>query len=66
VALVVNKHRLFVANVGDSRSVLARDEGSGLVPIRMSRDHNLKDPKEYERCALNYYLVLSAASQGTG
>jgi serine/threonine protein phosphatase PrpC len=51
VALVVDKHRLFVANVGDSRSVLARDEGSGLVPIRMSRDHNLKDPKEYERIA---------------
>ena len=57
MALVVDKHQLFVANVGDSRSVLARDEGSGLVPIRMSPDHNLKDPKEYERCALNHFLT---------
>jgi hypothetical protein len=68
VALVTDKHRLFVANVGDSRSVLARDEGSGLFAIRMSRDHNLEDKGEYKRfvrALLSRHTHRSCASQST-
>lgn len=49
VALIADRRRLFIANVGDSRSVLARNVGNGLRAIRVSRDHNLEDPSEKER-----------------
>jgi len=52
VALLIQKENpyLYLANVGDSRSILAKSSKDGhLIPIRVSRDHNLKDRDEKER-----------------
>eukprot|EP01119_Soliformovum_irregulare_P002637 TRINITY_DN1288_c0_g1_i1.p1 TRINITY_DN1288_c0_g1~~TRINITY_DN1288_c0_g1_i1.p1 ORF type:complete len:289 (-),score=76.24 TRINITY_DN1288_c0_g1_i1:39-905(-) len=48
---------LYVSNVGDSRSVLARAVPRGYEPIRMSRDHNFDDEAEKQRVEANGGLV---------
>lgn len=49
VTLVAN-NRLYLANVGDSRCVLAQlDRNYSLKAIRISKDHKTKDPQEYQR-----------------
>ena len=40
---------MFVANVGDSRVVLARDDGEGLKAVPLTVDHKPDDPAEVER-----------------
>ena len=40
---------MFVANVGDSRVVLAHDDGEGLKAVPLTVDHKPDDPAEVER-----------------
>ena len=40
---------MFVANVGDSRVVLAHDAGEGLKAVPLTVDHKPEDPVEVER-----------------
>merc|ERR1719362_1449372 len=50
-AVVAYKHRdrLFVANVGDSKAVLGRSDGSGLQAVDLSREHKPDLPDERQR-----------------
>ena len=51
VVLLHPKLGLLVANVGDSRAVLARgaERGGGLEAVELSHDHKPDDPAETER-----------------
>ena len=42
-------HHMFVANVGDSRVVLAQDAGEGLKAVPLTGDHKPEDPLEAQR-----------------
>jgi serine/threonine protein phosphatase PrpC len=42
-------HHMFVANVGDSRVVLAQDAGEGLKAVPLTSDHKPEDPLETQR-----------------
>jgi len=55
--VLMAEETVYVANVGDSRSVLARAVPRGYEPIRMSRDHNFDDEAEKQRVEANGGLV---------
>ena len=40
---------MFVANVGDSRVVLAQDAGEGLKAVALTNDHKPEAPSEAQR-----------------
>ena len=46
----MNKRRMWVANVGDSRAVMAcKDEEGKLIAADLSNDHKPDDPIELDR-----------------
>ena len=47
---VLTYNRLYVANVGDSRAILAYEEGDGSLQVKqLSEDHGVENEKELER-----------------
>ena len=51
VACARKGNKLLIANVGDSRAVLGRANGSlGIQAVPLTTDHSLKDPSERSRC----------------
>merc|ERR1712119_230200 len=48
MAIIRDNHMTGV-NIGDSRVIMARQEGSGLVPVEITHDHIPDTPKEKER-----------------
>ncbi|CAB4024442.1 phosphatase 1D-like [Paramuricea clavata] len=47
--VIMRGHHMFVANVGDSRVVLAQDAGEGLKAVPLTGDHKPEDPLEAQR-----------------
>ena len=68
VALILNNHKLWVANVGDSRAVLCYLDGSGkLRAEQISEDHNTRNDKEIVRlveCGLDELSLRSSGRLG--
>jgi len=46
---IVRDNHLTGVNIGDSRVIMARQEGSTLVPVEITHDHKPDTPKEKER-----------------
>ncbi|ORX91523.1 protein serine/threonine phosphatase 2C [Basidiobolus meristosporus CBS 931.73] len=49
VLVLVLNNQLVVANLGDSRAVLARDTEQGLKAVPLTEDHTCENPAELER-----------------
>ena len=68
MALILNNHHLWVANVGDSRAVLCYLDGWGkLHAEQISEDHNTKNDKEIARlvqCGLDEVRLRSSGRLG--
>ena len=68
VALIINNHKLWVANVGDSRAVLCYLDRSGkLHAEQISEDHNTRNDKEIARlveCGLDELSLRSSGRLG--
>ena len=47
---VLTNNRLYVANVGDSRAILAYEESDGSLQVKqLSEDHGIENEQELER-----------------
>lgn len=47
---IIREHRILVANIGDSRAVLAfRNEDGEIEQLRLSKDHKPGEPEEFDR-----------------
>lgn len=53
VTVYLRKNKLWIANAGDSRAVLAKGSGSNLTVKDLSNDHNPDTPGEEERLRAN-------------
>ena len=50
VVAVLTYNRLYVANVGDSRAILAYEESNGSLQVKqLSEDHGVENEQEIER-----------------
>ena len=50
VVAVITNNRLYVANVGDSRAILAYEESDGSLQVKqLSEDHGVENEQEMQR-----------------
>ncbi|KAJ1393681.1 phosphatase 2C-like domain-containing protein, partial [Ochromonadaceae sp. CCMP2298] len=64
VAVYVRNNKLWVANVGDSRAVMAYKEGDKMLSKDLSRDHKPDDPEEMARIISWGGFVCPPAEEG--
>ena len=53
VTVLIVGNKIFCANVGDSRAVLAREQDGKLIGFAMNRDHKASEPDEEHRILTN-------------
>lgn len=50
MSVLMRENNLWIANAGDSRAVLAKEDGNALKAVDLSVDQNPNSPKEQVTC----------------
>lgn len=62
MSVLMRENNLWIANAGDSRAVLAKEEGNALKAVDLSVDQNPNSPKEQVPVRCHYYDKIAVTS----